>query len=281
MFKHEKKRSVFFYFVCYNLIILTIPLTLNILWYSQSSKLVEKNIIENSDTLLHQSQRVIDERLRQVRNMAINIASESDVRRYSNQTDSKSPDSIYINYLVDRLLGKYTSTESFIDTMFVYYNNSEVILSNQDNSRSPHNFFKYHAALFGGAEKTWLKYLHGSRSNIFFNNDNGQNGAIIYMLNVPVGNLDDSSDKLGICLNRSFVSDVFSSASLPNSALRFIVDSNQNILYSDGNQKLCRLFDQGEASRYSNRVVKGGNTKFMVSYITSDETDWRYVCITP
>ncbi len=282
MFKREKKRSVSFYFVCYNLIILTIPLTLNILWYSQSAKLVEKNIIENSDTLLHQSQRVIDERLRQVRSMAINIASENDVRRYSNQTDSKSPDSIYINYLVDKLLGKYTSTESFVDTMFVYYNNTQVILSNQDNSRDPHDFFKCNAKLFGGTEKKWFEYLYSNLSNVFFNNDDGQQGAIVYLLNVPVGNLDKNSDKLGICLNRSFVSDVFSATSLPNSALRCIVDSNSNILYSDGNPELYRLFDHDETSPYNNRVVKGdGNTKFMVSYITSDEADWRYVCITP
>ncbi len=277
MRKAFKNRSVFFYFVLYNLIILTIPLMLNVVWYKRAEKLVKDKTTEVADTVLTRSQSVIDERIRRIKSNAVNISLNTDVRRYADYADPKSAKSIYAYTTIDKTLQKYISLDSYTEMIFIYYGNSNTVLSSTGGILSPREFYRLNGKLLGD-EAEWEKALGGENSDVFVR---GGESSIIYFMNILPSKAANGSDKIGICLNRSLVSDVFSSSALPDSSLSLIADNAGNVLYTDGDASLAPLFGKAQGSA-ANRIVKSADgTRYMVSHTASDGTGLCYVFITP
>lgn len=278
MRKAFKNRSVFFYFVLYNLIILTIPLMLNVVWYRRAEKLVKDKTTEVADTVLTRSQSVVDERIRRIKSNAVNISLSADVRRYADYADPKSAKSIYTYTTIDKTLQKYISLDSYTEMIFIYYGRSNTVLSSTGGILSPREFYRLNGKLLG-SETEWENHLGANSSDVFVR---GGESSIIYFMNILPSKAASYNDKIGICLNRSLVSDVFSSSALPDSTLSLITDNAGNVLYTDGDASLVQLFDHTVSSRAANRIVKSeSGTRYMVSHTVSDGTGLCYVFITP
>lgn len=143
---------------------------------------------------------------------------------------------------------------------------------------SPREFYRLNGKLLG-SETECENHLGANSSDVFVR---GGESSIIYFMNILPSKAAKYNDKIGICLNRSLVSDVFSSSALPDSTLSLITDNAGNVLYTDGDASLVQLFDHTVSSRAANRIVKSeSGTRYMVSHTVSDGTGLCYVFITP
>ena len=140
------KKSVFRYFIGFNLIILLVPITASLLGYQYNVELVSDMVIENSNLLLQQSQKVIDERITQIQNVAITISKDTNVLEYGMYPDPLSRDSVYSNYMIQKILVEVPLLSDFVDLLFVQYNEKDSVISGGDTHYSLRKFYEINKA---------------------------------------------------------------------------------------------------------------------------------------
>lgn len=137
-----KRRTVYRGILFSYLLMLVIPLLIETFSYLQYSNLIHKETEIYNHSLLKQSQRVLDDRLQSIEELAINLSSDTEVQRFVNVPESMDAVDKYNMSKLIETINRYKKTNSFIDNVYIYFPKSGSILTESAKSTT-NDFYSY------------------------------------------------------------------------------------------------------------------------------------------
>ncbi len=280
--KTPRKQSVYFYFLLCNLVIIIVPVVISITAHLNANHVVRSMLTDHANMMLSQSSSVIEERVRQVKDMALNISTNSSVLDFSYEIESYGVDGIYGNYLINKVFRDWTSTNSYTDQIFAYFSSPDIVVALNDNAWNLEDFLFRRIGMEQKDSLLWGKKLRAGATFSFVPYAHGEEITLFYIQNIPFTYSGPDCDKLVLCLDRDFFGDVFSADDLSPDSFSMIVNSQNDVLYQDGDVLLADFFSYRAGHPAGNEVYRAENgQKYMISYVTSQENGWQYVSIIP
>lgn len=125
MVRFTKQKSLFYKYLLSYLLIFLIPFTtISIIFYSMSTNNLHEEIYRSNISKLEQVRDILDDRIREMRNLALTISNDSRLTSYMLNQPYSSKEGI-------NELTRYQISNSFIDGLFIKYHNDETTYSSK------------------------------------------------------------------------------------------------------------------------------------------------------
>lgn len=282
-----KKRSMFSTFLLYYAIILIIPTAIGLISYFKAESIVREEMKNYSDAMLHQSQRVIDERLKNVQQMAINIAMETEISWVSNLGSNMGPDGIYSMSKIIKTLSNAKSTNKFIEMIYIHLKKSGIILKDNSGIYFTDKFYYNESHYSQWSLEEWKNKLTSNINGVYepvqtldFPQEDKE--VLTYFEALPLGSQSEEDDKLVVVLDRDILDDVMYNTNISGKGAVYILDNQGREIYYSGDKSLISKNDMVGNSKGNNYIVNTINGReVMISSVQSTATGWQYVSVTP
>lgn len=281
----NKRTIIISWLISYSLILM-IPLFISAVIYGQTFLMFEKEVNSSNSLLLKKMQQRMDNILTDGQRLSEEISLNSKVRALlindSNLDDIPS----YELFQSITNLATYKIPVSSIDDFFIYYNHSDLILSNYSAKNSRYHFETY-MNNSNVSFNQWYTTISGQYKGTFittldFSTKDKRKNTIEMIRTVPLLTRSGRYANIVISIDESkFLSDSADVEALNQGFIAIIDDKDKIISTSDNGFNLNGLnYDKLEGiSGITHTKIDGKNV--VVSYIKSDITNWKYMAIVP
>ncbi|WP_136605435.1 helix-turn-helix domain-containing protein [Paenibacillus dokdonensis] len=286
MFKQLRKynRSVIVTWLVSYTTVLTVPILISFVLYSVSFNQVKAETNRANDLLLEQMEMSIDSKLKGLEQLSLEIALNRNVSSFSS-VDLPLRDSQYYDlFQISESLRTYKNANDYIDQIYVWYMNSDTVLSTYDHMNRQGLFQK----LRPQQNTTFEQW-----NNLF--EQKYVNGYI------PMNYWGDGTATPVVVFARSLV---FNTPGQPPAIIMFVM-KDAKLIESAPRNPDASVFILNEENRYIAAPANSGsllplqlkhdelqgqqgmvykevqNHQAAVSYITSKVTGWKYVSVLP
>ena len=282
------KSKLFLLWLISYISVLLVPITISIMLYIASDNVIKGEINKANHASMSQLQQVVDDNLRNIRETNINISWDQQVTSFMY---AKQPLSLSYQYLMVEIvknLKTQTAINRMIDFLYVYFINSDIVLSTMA-SNSPAEIYQFYHAANGFEYNEWIKRMNDIHAWDYMlmprRISSGQfNDSIAFMqtIPIPIGKSDTLYGTVVSMIDRERLVKLLSSVKWVDGSVIFIMDKNNNIVASTSKVVLPDNFTYERLSKGGqllNENISGDDV--IVTHLNSTETDWEYVSIIP
>lgn len=277
--------SVYFkYIVSYSIAFVIPLLVLGAIMYVSFSQLLKDEISRNSVDMLSSAQSVIDSRIEELNNTAIQISSNPSFR----------PDELSQNFMnvvnAVNQLGNISLTNKFYSGIFIYYKENDLIYSSSGTYRID-QLFKYIYNFKGWDTESFINDMN-SLKNITVKSEEivASSGKyeqtskyVIYIVPLPYGSKRPNGAVFFMIDENSFSSSLKNSVPFKKGNIMVLNAEKVPIIsYGDGNFPGSGLLKpdifEDRTDLYHQMIL---NNTYSVSYVESGLTGWTYAAVFP
>ncbi|MDT8715667.1 AraC family transcriptional regulator [Clostridium sp. 19966] len=249
----------------------------------------DKNIkseINNSNTFMLSSIRTnMDNSLENIKKVCLELSYNSNIQDILS-TNGNLTDADYFNvYKIASSLKSYASLNNSINGAYIMLKNYNKIIT-ADGIFDLEDFFKNTYSSNNNDFVKWLKEFDERTPEKYFttimDKDHSNNNKLNYVRALSQINYLDLSVSSGIVLNETNLLQQLSGINTMTKGVSFILDSKNNIIASSVSVNLSNELNFKNLQGKSGVLYKYINSKkVVISYISSKETDWKYVTMIP
>lgn len=273
------------YIITY-LIILLISISIAGIAYFKVIKLFENEIKISSIVMLKQLRETIDSWLKEINQFSMHITLNQDVCNFSNKRLPLSEKDAYESFLLCGSLLKYVNDKSFIDDFYIYYNTCDSVITYVARYRSEFfykNVYNYTDISYEEWKKTLAsKYYYRTYipSKTVISDNTMEKNMITFMQTVPFGDKVNHSATLVILIDGTKLTNMLKNIS--DESTVFILNSNMEVIISDKKVEESLIPSYNELTENEGNIeIQLKGTNFIVSYAKSNQSDWKYIILTP
>lgn len=281
-----KRKSVFFSWLISYISILLIPMVISSIVYIESSKIVEKEINQANQALLKQTKQAVDADIADIEKLSLQIAFNPRVQAllYANP-----PLASYQHYTIVQLvkdLGSYKIANGIVDNFYIYFNYSDIVIT----PTSVYTPALLHDHLYkdeGVVYEEWYNLIranhNGELQPIVVSNELKRIAKnIAYMQSLPLNNMGKHMVTAVISIDERRFKDIVQNIKWVDSSTVVIIDDRDNIMALNGSADLAFSLSHKTLTEKSGTVHSSiEDQQVVISYMSSDNTTWKYVSITP
>lgn len=280
------KRYLTILFASY-LVVLVVPLLSGSLSYFLSRNAIEEELFRANAAILEQAQIYIDKQMEQKDLLLSSVSLNPLLGNFLSQRAPLSEDGHFALYNMAKALSVLRNTYSFIGDFYIYFLNSDVILT-PSAVYSPRMFFDYAYNPKEYSYEEWYeKILKGTHRNVLlpsaFGNDAGKEGTLTYIDSLPIDLSQSAFANLIILIDKQRIESLFGDLKWLSDGYLYITDEKGRILLSN---KRNAYFERNlggllEGSRGHRILKKTPEGSVALSYISSGNRHWKYISIMP
>lgn len=267
-------------------VIMLIPLVISAIIYVQTKQIVEYEIKRASQAMLKQVKYMVDSEVSQTEKLAMQLSINSDVSRFVNLSQSLEPNEAFSIYQIRQELGKLKSTNDFINGIYVYSDKLDKVLTDETYTTSQ-MFYDMNSRQFADHYEDWLATVRNAAAgeqqlNTITFERSGDTVFLIKSLGTSSVNHASRSSLL-FPLNTSAVQKMLDNVDWVNKGEVYILDEQDNLLFQNNKNTNEPVFVNtiGEGDKTGSSFVNIGGMESMVSFVTSDTSEWRYISVFP
>ena len=280
--------SVFFSWLFSYISVLMIPIIISGFVYIEAASIVEKEINRADGALLKQLQQAIDTQMADIQKISLRTALSSNTVSLMYTKDGSTDLYHYVAGKLNEELGLYKLSNDLIDNFYIYFKNTDYILSNETFAKADLYYDTYISPETAGFEQ-WKIFHNNIHAREFVKvpkiNNNGRDAkAIAYAQSIPMVEVKEPLGTIVIQLNEAKLLDTIRNVKWDKRGEVFILDGNNTVVATTQTSGLSLSIKYEElkgASGVAERDLNG--EKMAVSYIKSDFSDlnWKYVSVIP
>ncbi|CAG7648615.1 HTH-type transcriptional regulator YesS [Paenibacillus solanacearum] len=276
------KRSVIVNWLISYLSVLLVPIMISGMIYAATWHVVESEVNRANESVLQKMEQAIDSNLGGIERLSMEMALSKRLGAFMNVNKPLTDNDYYELFSIASDLRVYKMANDYIEQIYVYYKNSDTVLSTREHIDSRALFERLGAKDDRGLEE-WKSFF----------------GKRYIQEYVPVTSLEDGPPAKAVMYAKSVILDnpdlpgavilfIIKDAKLlenirtPNNAAVAVLDQHDRMVASTGFDMRPSLLAHSRLPGKNGLLygdVAGEQTA--VSYITSDSTGWKYVSMIP
>lgn len=289
-----KKASVYWQFIISYIVLLIITIMIGYLTYFQTFQIAKSDAIQSIISALEQGMTMLDTRLMEVESMAMQLSVDQNIQAFMNvKLPLQNTDYDRIRDLYKKIPA-YKLTNKFIFDTFIYFKNSETIVSpSYTSSRASvlyNIMLKYEDLSYEQwKDKLFEKYYNGDYWPVMkITSDSTRQNVITYLHTVNTSTYNSPSCVILVMIRESELKKSLASLQIQQGGWYYILDRNKNVItsenYSDDraidnyrliNENLKVLSEKGYVE------IKEKGQKFFLIHTKSSYNNWTYVAAIP
>ncbi|MZQ81408.1 helix-turn-helix domain-containing protein [Paenibacillus sp. 5J-6] len=276
------KRSVIVTWLTSYISVLLVPIIISGILYAASWHVVESEVNRANTNALKQMELAIDNSLGGIERLSLEISLNKQVNAFINTSQPLTDNDYYDLVTISNDLRVYQTANEFIEQIYLYYKNSDTVISTRNRTDSRQLFQMLDGQTLKGYEawKTYLdqRYIQAYTPVTITEDDNAYK-AVLFAKSVTLANRDQPGAVLLFVMKDSKLL-----ANLPPSEATSVavLDKENRLVASSGLEQTPDFltYDKftGENGLFYGDVAK---EKVAVSYTTSARTGWKYMSMIP
>lgn len=282
----RKRRSIFITWLVSYISVLIIPLIISTILYTVYGSLINEQIKHSNEVSMNYLQKVIDSDVSALQKLVVDVAWDTKINDFLKVSQPlHAEDRIKISNIMP-FLKQQLATSGLIDMLYVFYSNSDTVISSQSSGNSM-ELYDYNHRSVNFTYQQWLTLMQKrtpyNYSTMPYLNESGQTcDSVIFMHSLPVGSRSLSLGKVVALVNKQRFVDTMLYARYTDKAEIVILDSKNNLIASTGSAPSLggidyQMLTDGKGSFF--KSISGKN--YAVAYIKSQVLDWKYISIVP
>lgn len=287
--KTKSKNRVIFQFLLSYAIILLIPLLIQVFATSKMVELIQNDTVHANLSILEQSKDIMDNHIDEINNMTMQLAWNNKLKKLMSSKISVK-DSVWQIVDAQAELLPYFITNRFIEDLFIYITNKNIILSpHVTYSRLPINYnslFKFDNMNYNEFHDKILNQYHSKdylpSTKVILNQI--EHRLITYMQSLPLEFSTHYKANLLIFINESEIHKLLDGLDIKDDGgWAYISDEYGNIITSYNKDiKEINYIDFGDLDKNGYDIIyDNNNQKMLMSYTKSLNNGWMYVAVSP
>jgi len=280
-----KGKNVLFKWLLSYISVLLVPMIISGVIYKESIRTIENEINRSNQSLLMQIQKGVDSRLKEIDKLSMEIALNKRVKSFITVEDNTRPEERYKVFDIVEDLRVYKSSNNFIKDIYIYYKNSDTVLSIGDpkSSKEFYNILKPQSEL---SYEKWndfffSRYLNSFMPVYFKTYENKSEKAIAYVRSLTIGSSGQPDVVMFFLVDKSQLLDNVQNLPLAEESTILVADNkNQIIASTNKNEENDYLSYLEMADKQGMLREKIGDKNYNALYTSSEITSWKYLAIT-
>lgn len=282
-----KKHSVIFTWLFSYVMVLLVPVIITAVTYVLTVGIVEKEIVNSNQYLLKRVQQQMDDLLNDAGRLIQEITLDSRISNYFTGDNSQKFQPYELFQLVQNLKFHQLLNQT-IYVFFIYFKQADMIVS-PNGAMDSRSYYQSYYSKSGTTYEQWKELISTSNGGEFitvsYENENHQNIRTIALTrSVPLFK-ENAQVNVVILLDESrFMEDVRNIGSL-NKGTMMILDKHHRVLAisqpESGKTDLGRDFIKSLTKSNDVLHTRIGDKNVVVSYMTSEVLEWKYIAIIP
>ena len=282
----KRSRLVFFWIVSY-LSILVIPLIISSYVYTQSVRYIEDETNRAHLASLQQLQQTMDSRLGDIQKLSILVSLNEKVNGLMNTKGSLESYHRYSMIDIIKEFKTYNVANAFISDFYVYFKHNDFILSSVGLFEAKEYFDRYYQQYEGLSFEQWMEMQRKWQVNNYIpfknkNQNNIESYTIMFMRSLPILTVEEAAATLVISMDRAMIQQAIQGLKGLYDGIVMIVDKNDEVIALSGESDLDLMltYKYLDDNKSVFRTLINSE-EVVISYIQSNETDWKYVSVVP
>ncbi|BFT72897.1 helix-turn-helix domain-containing protein [Paenibacillus sp. P36] len=276
------KRSVIVTWLTSYISVLLVPIIISGILYAASWHVVESEVNRANNNALKQMELAIDNSLGGIERLSLEISLNKQVNAFINTSQPLTDNDYYDLVTISNDLRVYQTANEFIEQIYLYYKNSDTVISTRNRTDSRQLFQMLDGQTLKGYEawKTYLdqRYIQEYTPVTITEDDNAYK-AVLFAKSVTLANRDQPGAVLLFVMKDSKLL-----ANIPPSEATSVavLDKENRLVASSGLEQTPDFltYDKftGENGLFYGDVAA---KQVAVSYTTSARTGWKYMSMIP
>jgi AraC-like DNA-binding protein len=276
------KRSVIVTWLISYISVLLVPVIISGILYVATWHVVESEVTRANESILKQMEQAIDNNLEGIERLSLEMALSKRVAGFINATKPLTDNDYYDIFSIAGDLQVYKTANSFIDRIYIYYKNSDSVLSFNEhiNSQALFQIVRENDQIkYEGWKSFFDKRYVQEYAPATIREDGNTFRAVMYAKSVVL----DNPDQLGaVILFLIKDSKLLENIAPANNATIAVLDKDNRLIASTGPiQSLDFLSYDNLTGKNGMFYGEASGEQVAVSYTTSDHTQWKYVSMIP
>lgn len=281
-------RNIFFLFFFSYVIVLTIPIFIGGMIYFRAEKVLETQTSNANMAMLSQMRQTIDAHIDEVQKLSDQISTNQKIRSLTYSSKPITSEDRAKIYDVVQSFASYKYITPFIDDFYVYLKNIDYVITSSSSANSEFFYQTYNPSSDNYVD--W-------KNNIISKNHNGQYyiaqsvltsqqaaETLIFLNSFQFVSGDSPIGNIGVMIQTKKFEDLLSSIKGISGGSAYIIDSSNHVMASNTSTNI----KESDLPRYEDMTLENdifetkiGSEKYVISYIASQENDWKYITAFP
>lgn len=273
-----KKQSSFSSLLLCNIIILMISLSIVFISYNAFQRSLTNSTQDYTTIILNQLRQTFDEKVTIFNRVILDISNNAYIRPLINHQSPLSSEDIYNSHMLINRLSDYKVVYSFIDSLCIYFPESELLISNESCYSSFDEYVDISKTNLWTKEE-FLAMLTPNRTLQYYSPSNTTD---FFSVVVPFDILIPSSNSPYIVLNieSSFIKDTLKNNNLLQEYALFIFDTDDNLLFSSSEGSISNLISTSDLQNINELLSVLDPSIYTLTKVNSKLLNWKYFFVT-
>lgn len=274
-----KKQNIFSKFLVSYILILIIPLVINSITFYKTKSIVESEINRANSSILKQIKDVLDGKIIEAQGLTFQIATNSKMVASARDDVSLIEVSALDEYSISNQLKELKNANDFFSDIFIYYKNSQKVISYRSNLNSQwfyESYYKNSKLPF----VQWLNLIDNQKvNNVKATYTMEGNGTVEVLQPIPIGITEVPDATAVVVIDYVKLKNLIANVEYLNGGGVAIFDKSNKLITSSEPK-----YDFIDASKYNKEgyfddVIDG--KKFRINLFESKLTGCKYISIVP
>ncbi|SFM08745.1 AraC-type DNA-binding protein [Gracilibacillus orientalis] len=266
------------------LIVLLLPVIIGLFLFNKIESIMVENANKSNTTMLMQVRDVLENKFEEIEQLSLQISLDEKLNRLlMNQQNVSNYD--YINYMKE--LKRYNTISTHIDDYYIYFNQSDVLLS--PTMKTDSYLFLKHIKRYENStyEEVMNNRMTGFHLRDYFPSEkvimsSGEENIITLTQSLPYGEVTDVKGVLMVHIYEQQFKEMLQQMEGLNKGAMYIADEKDEIMMSTSENK--SIFAEispllADKEGFFTKEIDGKD--MIVSYTMSEKNEWTYVSIVP
>ncbi|MBD2843891.1 helix-turn-helix domain-containing protein [Paenibacillus sp. IB182496] len=283
----QRRRSAFLTLLLSFLAIFLVPVLIGGLFYGRIEGALIDHASRSNKAMLEQVRVAVDGRVSEIEQLAAQIALNPKLQWLLDSTDYSDSQDLYrfIEFMKD--LARYGTVSSYINTFYVYFDNTDTILTPSMRT-DPHLYYHKIAAYddmsYAVYREQVLQTYH-QRSFLPWTAYEGRSGVITYVQSLPLGERTNPQGTLVILIDETQIRELLDQIEWVNSGAIYIVNERGEVIMATGTDEPDVLSPGLQAALAADSpdapYVTAAGEEMVVTSAISAQNGWTYVSTVP
>ncbi len=275
------------------ILVLLFPVFIHTALYQNMYAIIKEDTLHSNQAVLNQIDQVIDSRLREVEQMAVQLSYHPKIQQMLNRNDAvENWVPTYEQYaeIMDLLVQPVNKNELMHD-YYVYFRQQGAIVTPFIKT-DPGTFYRNYYTYQDLSQAEWIKALSQVGANAFYlpamemreNSSRSTERFLTYIHPFPAADWGASKGALVILIKESRLRSMLAHIIAPMEGKFIITDKNHLVLATSTDilrDELTLVSDHNLRAGANDFVRTSDGEEFMMTSIASEENDWVYYSLVP
>ncbi|TXK84286.1 helix-turn-helix domain-containing protein [Paenibacillus sp. N3.4] len=276
------KRSVIVTWLTSYISVLLVPIMISGILYVAAWHVVESEVNRANNSALEQMEQAIDNSLGGIERLSLEIALSKRVTGFINSARPLTDNDYYDLVSIANDLQVYQTANDFIEQIYIYYRNSDTVISTRDHTDS-RKLFQTVREKDGMSYEEWMKFFDKRYIQeyvpVTLREDSHSVKAVMYAKSVILTNTDQSGAVILFVIKDSKLLKNI----VPTEETKIaVLDKENRLVASTGFEHSPDFLNYDKLTGKTGFYYDNDSGKqIAISYTTSANTGWKYVSLIP